>query len=275
MKTWFITGSASGLGRTLTTQLLERGERVFATARKTALLNDLKEKYSTQLYVAQLDVTNTAQVHQVMQEAFNTCKQIDVIINNAAYGLFGSVEEVSDEQLYRQVHTNLTGSIQVIRAALPYLRAQKSGHILQLSSAGGQASYPNYSYYHATKWGIEGFCETVAQEIAPFNIGLTIIEPGALRNTFVNNMDKAAHMPEYDNTPARDVYNLVMNNAFPIPGDPEKTARAIIDAVNISPVPLRLALGSDSYHAIHKALTDRLAALEAHKALTLSTDITV
>lgn len=273
MKTWFLTGSASGLGRTLTTQLLERGERVFATARNIDKLNELKEKYSAQLYLAQMDVTNTAQVHAVMQAAFTTLSQIDVIINNAAYGLFGSVEEVSDEQLYRQVHTNLTGSMQVIRAALPYLRAQKQGRIIQLSSAGGQATYPNYSYYHATKWGIEGFAQTIAQEIAPFNIGLTIVEPGALRNTFVSNMDKATHMEAYDNTPAREVYNLVMGNAFPIPGDPEKTAAAIIDSVNISPAPLRLALGSDAYHAIRQALTDRLAALDAQKDMALSTDI--
>lgn len=273
MKTWFITGSASGLGRTLTTQLLARGERVFATARKTELLDELKAQYPSLLWIEKLDVTNTQEIHQVMKKAFGTLGQIDVIINNAAYGLFGSVEEVSDDQLYRQVSTNLTGSMQVIRAALPYLRAQKSGRILQLSSAGGQATYPNYGYYHATKWGIEGFAETVAKEIAPFNIGMTIIEPGALRNTFVSNMEQATLMPEYDHTPAREVRNLVLNNAFPIPGDPEKTAGAIIDSVGISPAPLRLALGGDAYTEIRKSLIARLEALDAQKELAFSTNI--
>ena len=159
MRNWFITGTSSGFGRTLTEKLLARGDRVVATVRKTAALEDLKAQYGDRLWVAVLDVTDTQGVRRVVDQAFAKMGRIDVIVNNAGYGLFGAAEEVSEEQVRHQIDTNLIGSITVIRACLPHLRAQGSGHVLQVSSEGGQMTYPGFSLYHATKWGIEGFVE--------------------------------------------------------------------------------------------------------------------
>jgi NAD(P)-dependent dehydrogenase (short-subunit alcohol dehydrogenase family) len=164
--TWFITGTSSGFGRLLTEQLLGRGDRVAATLRRPGALDDLRVKYGDRLWLAQLDVTDTGQVHRVVDDAFAALGTIDVVVNNAGYGVFASVEEAADQQIRRVIDTNLLGSIHVIRATLPHLRAQGHGRILQISAAGGQAIYPNFGYYHASKWGIEGFCETVAREIA-------------------------------------------------------------------------------------------------------------
>lgn len=162
MTTWFITGTSSGFGRILSERLLARGDRVAATLRKPEALDDLKARYGEHLWVAPLDVTDTAAIRNVVDQAFSDLGRIDVIVNNAGYALFGAAEEVTDEQIRRQLETNLVGSIQVVRAALPHLRAQGGGRILQMSSEGGQISYPNFSLYHASKWGVEGFIEAVA-----------------------------------------------------------------------------------------------------------------
>jgi len=196
--TWFITGTSSGFGRLFTERLLARGDRVAATLRQPGALDDLRAEYGDRLWLARLDVTDAEQVRRVVADAFKVLGTIDVIVNNAGYGVFASVEEASDEQIRRVIDTNLLGSIHVIRAALPHLRAQGHGRILQISTAGGQATYPNFSYYHASKWGIEGFCETAAREIAPFGIGLTIVEPGATPTGFGHALDTAPVMPEHD-----------------------------------------------------------------------------
>jgi NADP-dependent 3-hydroxy acid dehydrogenase YdfG len=161
--TWFITGTSSGLGRVMIERLLERGDRVASTLRKIHVLDDLKKKYGDRLWVAALDVRDTHSVKEVVNRAFSDLGRIDIIVNNAGYGLFGAAEEVSDEQIRDQIDTNLIGSIQIIRAALPHLRFQGGGRILQVSSQGGQVTYPNLSLYHATKWRIEGFVEAVAK----------------------------------------------------------------------------------------------------------------
>ena len=158
-RSWFITGVSSGFGRHLTEQLLARGERVAGTARKLATLDDLKAQYGDRFWLASLDVTDTPAIRRVVDEAFGVFGRIDVIVNNAGYALLGAAEEVSDEQIAHQLATNLLGSIQVVRAALPHLRAQGGGRILQVSSVGGQIAVPGLSLYHATKWGIEGFLE--------------------------------------------------------------------------------------------------------------------
>ena len=164
-RTWFITGASAGLGRLMTEKLLERGDRVVGTLRRAGALNDLVERYGDHLRIVTLDVTDTAAVRATIEGAFRAMGRIDVIVSNAGYGLFGAAEEVSDAQIDRQIATNLTGSIQVIRASLPHLRDQGGGRIMQVSSEGGQIAYPNFSVYHATKWGIEGFVEAVAQAL--------------------------------------------------------------------------------------------------------------
>lgn len=270
MKTWFITGTSSGLGRLLTEKLLKKGDRVAATVRKAEALDDLKLEYKDLLWVATLDVTDTAAVKTVVDKAFADLGHIDIIVNNAGYALFCAAEEAGDDQIRQQIDTNIIGSIQVIRAALPHLRAQGGGRILQVSSAGGQATYPNFSYYHTTKWGIEGFCDTLAKEVAPLNIGITIIEPGAHQTSFATGMVTAPVMEAYDQTPAGDVRRFFAEGTFPILGDVNKTVQAMIDVTEISPAPLRLALGEDAYTYMRAALVSRLEQLDAQKELAIS-----
>jgi len=268
--TWFITGTSSGFGRLLTERLLARGDRVAATLRRPEVLEDLRAEHGDRLWLARLDVTDTEQVHRVVADAFTALGTIDVVVNNAGYGIFASVEEATDEQIRRVIDTNLLGSIHVIRAALPRLRAQKHGRILQVSTAGGQATSPNFGYYHASKWGVEGFCETAAREIAPFGIGLTIVEPGATPTGFGGSLDTAPIMPEYENTPAGEVRRAIADGTFDLPNDPRKIADAMIDLVDSGETPLRLPLGSDTYDDIRAALVARLAEHDAHRDVAFS-----
>ena len=214
MKTWFITGTSSGFGRILTEKLLARGDRVAATLRKANALDDLKSRYGDRLWIAPLDVTDLDAVREVVDRAFAELGRVDVVVNNAAYALFCAGEEASDEQIRQQISTNLLGSMGVIRAALPHLRAQGGGRILQISSEGGQIAYPNFSFYHATKWGIEGWVEAVALEVAPFNIEFTIVEPGPAKTNFGGGLVSAEPMAEYENTPAGEVRRAVTSGAF-------------------------------------------------------------
>jgi NAD(P)-dependent dehydrogenase (short-subunit alcohol dehydrogenase family) len=272
-RNWFITGTSSGFGRALTEKLLARGNRVAATVRKTAALEDLKAQYGDRLWVATLDVTDTPGVRRVVDQAFAEMGRIDVIVNNAGYALVGAAEEVSDDQIRHQIDTNLIGSIQVIRAALPHLRTQGGGRILQVSSEGGQMAYPNFSLYHATKWGIEGFIEAVSQDVAPFNIEFTIVEPGPAKTSFGGGVVRPLlPMAVYDNTPAGEVRRAIGSGAFPLRGDPIKMTQAMIDSVDRHPAPKRLALGSGTYTSIRAALMDRLAVLDAQKDIAWSTD---
>ncbi|WP_213778108.1 SDR family oxidoreductase [Caballeronia sp. dw_276] len=269
-KTWLITGTSTGLGRLLAERLLARGDRVVATVRRESALDDLKHKYNDRLHVLTLDVTDTHAIRSGIAEAFEAAGRIDVVVSNAGYGLFGAAEEVTDEQIDRQIATNLTGSIQVIRAALPHLRAQGGGRIVQVSSEGGQIAYPNFSLYHATKWGIEGFVESVAKEVAPFGIDFVIVEPGPTSTQFGAGLDHAKPMPEYDNTPAGDVRRAIATNSFAIRGDAGNTVDAMIAAADAAHPPLRLTLGGTAYESIGAALAGRLKALEAQRDIAYS-----
>lgn len=273
MATWFITGTSSGFGRILSERLLARGDRVAATLRKPEALDDLKARYGEQLWVAPLDVTDTAAIRNVVDQAFSDLGRIDVIVNNAGYALFGAAEEVTDEQIRHQLETNLVGSVQVIRAALPHLRAQGGGRILQVSSEGGQISYPNFSLYHASKWGIEGFVEAVAQEVAPFDIEFTLVEPGPTGTNFGNGLVSPPPLAVYEDTPAGEMRRALAAGTFQITGDAIKMAEIMIGSVAQSPASRRLTLGSGAYASVHAALTERLAALEAQKDLALAADI--
>jgi NAD(P)-dependent dehydrogenase (short-subunit alcohol dehydrogenase family) len=272
MKTWFITGTSSGLGRLIAERLLQRGDRVVATLRREGALDELKKQYDDRLHVLTFDVTDIRAVHSNITAAFEAMGRIDVIVNNAGYGLFGAAEEVTDEQIDRQIATNLTGSIQVIRAALPHLRRQGGGRIVQVSSEGGQIAYPNFSLYHATKWGIEGFVESVAKGVRPFGIDFVIVEPGPTSTQFGAGLDHAVPMPEYDDTPAGDVRRAIASNSFAIRGDAGKTVAAMIVAADSAHPPLRLTLGGGAYDSIRAALAERLRVLEAQKDIAFSVD---
>lgn len=272
MDTWFITGINSGFGRALTEQLLEAGHRVAGTIRRPGSVDDLTARYGDRLWVAQLDVTDTSRVREVVDRAFADLGRADVIVNNAGYGLFGAAEEVTDDQIDHIVATNLVGSIQVVRAALPHLRAQGGGRIIQLSTYGGQATNPGASLYHATKWGIEGFMDSLAREVAHFGIGVTIIEPGGARTEFrFDSLQTATPMAAYDDTPAA-MTRGVSDRGRPSLGDPAKMAARIIAVAQETPAPLRLVLGSDSYRFVTTALRDRLSQIEPQAELAASTD---
>ena len=272
-RNWFITGTSSGFGRALTEKLLARGDRVAATVRKAAVLEDLKAQYGDRLWVAVLDVTDTQCVRRVVDQAFATMGRIDVIVNNAGYGLIGAAEEVSEEQVRHQIDANLIGSITVIRACLPHLRAQGGGHVLQISSEGGQVTYPGFSLYHATKWGIEGFVEATAKEVAPFRIAFTLVEPGPTRTNFGAGLVRSQPMTVYEDTSVGEVRRAIASGEFKVTGDADKMVDAMINAADSSAPPLRLALGSIAYASIYKGLSDRLVALEASKTITQSTDL--
>jgi NAD(P)-dependent dehydrogenase (short-subunit alcohol dehydrogenase family) len=274
-KTWFITGINSGFGRVITELLLQRGDRVAGTARKLGQLDDLKKRYSEPLWVTSLDVTDDPAIRKAVDAAFQHFGRIDVIVNNAGYAIVGAAEEFTDEQLHHQLNTNLLGSIQVVRAALPHLRKQNGGRIVQMSSIGGQIAVPGMSIYHVSKWGIEGFFETLSQELAPFHIQTTIVEPGGGRTSIFDEgrLLHAQALAGYENTPARQTGTFLASGSYIPPGDPARMMQAVIDSVDQPEAPRRLVLGSDAYTAIHDVLTKRLAALEGQKDLALSTDV--
>jgi NAD(P)-dependent dehydrogenase (short-subunit alcohol dehydrogenase family) len=272
-RTWIITGVSSGFGRELTEQLLERGERVVGTVRRLDSVAVLVERFPERFKAELLDVTDTAAIRDVVDRSFAELGRIDVIVSNAGYGLFGAAEELSDEQIDHIIATNLVGSIQLIRAALPHLRAQGGGRIIQLSTYGGQVAYPGNSMYHATKWGIEGFVESVAQEVAPFGIGMTLVEPGGARTEFrYGSAEIAKKMSAYDDSPARAPLRMLDPANGLAPGDPARMAAAMIASVDHEPAPLRMILGSEALRNTLTVLRERVAGFEAQRELAALTD---
>lgn len=271
-RTWLITGVSSGFGYEMTKQLLEKGDVVIGTVRNTTKVEDLIQKYPVNFDCRILDVTDVAAVQQTVKESFEKHGKIDVVVSNAGYGLFGCAEELSDDEINHIIATNLTGSIQLIKTSLPYLRKQGGGRIIQLSSYGGQVAYPANSMYHATKFGIEGFCEAVAQEVAQFNIGVTIVEPRGARTEFRYGSAKVANlMDEYES--CHGFLNMLDASKGLAPGDPAKMAQRIIESVDMEKAPLRMVLGSQALSATIERLKERIADYETQTELAASTDI--
>ena len=244
------------------------------TVRDTGKVTGLVERYPDTFRAEVLDVTDTAAVRVVVDRSFAALGHIDAVISNAGYGLFGAAEELTDQQVDHMIATNLTGAIQLIRSALPHLRAQGGGRIIQISSYGGQVAFPGNSMYHATKWGIEGFAESVAQEVASFGIGVTIVEPGGARTEFRYGSAQVADlMPAYDETPAHGFLAMLDPATGGLaPGDPARMAARIIESVEIEPAPLRLVLGSQALESTLATLRNRIAGFEAQARLAASTD---
>lgn len=274
-RTWLITGISSGFGKALTTQLLAKGDTVIGTVRtEKEDIKALAKQYPDTLDVQHLDVTNVDEIRKVVANANQMHDRIDVLINNAGYGLFGAAEELSDHDINQILATDLTGSIQMIRAVIPIMRNQGSGRIIQISSYGGQVAYPGNSLYHAAKFGIEGFCESVAQEVKPFNIGVTIVEPGGARTEFRYGSAHVANlMSEYDDTPTHAFLKMLDPKNGLAPGDPNKMASRIIETVEQNPAPLHVVLGSQALSATINRLTERLNEYKKETDLAASTDI--
>ena len=252
-KVWFITGTSSGFGRALAEAVLAKGERVVATARKPEVLRDLIEKYPDTARAVKLDVTNTEDVKNAVSEAVKEFGRIDVLVNNAGYAMVGAIEESSDEQIRRQFDTNLFGVLNVTREALPILRAQRSGHIVNIGSTVGFSAMPLMGIYSATKFALEGISEALAGELAAHNIKTTIVEPGPFAtNGFDNAVFAENLLPQAYSTKAQ--FDEISQQFESIAGDPAKAARVIIEAIESANPPFRLPLGLPAFEAIEAKL---------------------
>ncbi|WP_066829557.1 oxidoreductase [Rufibacter ruber] len=249
-KVWFITGASKGIGLTLTRQLLQQGHAVAATSRNVAQLQEAVGVSSEQFLALPMNLTHEESVAQALAKTIATFGRVDVVVNNAGYGLIGSLEELSDQEARQNFEVNVFGSLNVIRKALPYLRQQGSGHIFNISSiAGLSGSFPGFGVYCATKFAVNGFTEALATEVAPFGIKVTLVMPGYIRTNFLTDsslVTPQAPMAEYAN--AREMQTLhqeqINGNQ---PGDPEKVAAALIQTAASENPPVHLLLGSDAY----------------------------
>ena len=272
-RNWVITGVSSGFGYEMIKQVLSRGDNVLGTVRKTQPVEDLIDRYPDNFHVAIVDMRDRKAVKQLGQKAEELFSTIDVIVSNAGYGLFGAAEELSDQEIDDIIATNLTGSIDFIRAFLPIMRKKQHGRIIQISSYGGEVAFAGNSLYHATKWGIEGFCDSLSQEMAPFNIGVTIVEPGGARTEFRYKSAKIAKpIKAYDNTPAHAFQKMLDRKNGLAAGDPERMAARIIESVDITPAPLRVVLGSGALKTTIEVLERRLEDFKGQEQLAASTD---
>jgi NAD(P)-dependent dehydrogenase (short-subunit alcohol dehydrogenase family) len=251
-KVWFITGAASGFGRAFAEHALGRGHRVVATARNSERLMDMTAKAPDRVIALTLDVARPGDAEKAIAAALSHFGRIDVLINNAGYGVVGALEETPDAELRAQMETNFFGAMAVTRAALPTFRAQRCGAIVNISSLGGQLSFAGFSAYSASKFALEGASEALAQEMAPFNVKVLIVEPGQFRTDLAGGSMR--HMPEMDayqdtvgptRVFARDMHHTQ-------PGDPAKAAAAIETALDADITPLRLQLGGDAVDMIRR-----------------------
>lgn len=271
-KTWLITGASSGIGLNLTEKLLADGHKVIATVRRPKSLQALENQYGDQLTVELLDLTDTSQIYQMVDTVFKRSQSIDVVVSNAGYGLYGAAEELSNEQIERQIDTNLYGSIHLIRSVIPHLRKQGGGRIVQLSSEGGRIAYAGFSLYHATKWGIEGFVKSVSQEVADFNIDFILIEPGPTDTGFGDAINYAESMDCYQGTVVSQFRDAVRSGNFVCQGDLDKTVNTILTVARQKTPPMRVALGSSAYNNIRQSLQQQLKSLEEQKVMAYEAD---
>ncbi|BBZ35344.1 SDR family oxidoreductase [Mycolicibacterium confluentis] len=242
-KVWFITGTSRGFGREWAIAALERGDRVAATARDTATLDDLVAKYGDALLPITLDVTDRAADFEAVKTAHEHFGRLDIVVNNAGYGQFGFIEELSEAEARDQIETNVFGALWITQAALPYLRAQRSGHIIQVSSIGGISAFQNVGIYNASKFALEGFSQALAQEVESFGIRVTLVEPGGFDTDWAGPSAKhATRLPDYEEI--HEAAELARAERLGKRGDPEASARAILKVVDAPEPPLRVFFGA-------------------------------
>ena len=269
---WLITGSSRGLGRALAEAVLAGGHKLVATARNPAQLADLVERYGDQVRAVALDVTDAHAAGDSIQTAVDAFGRLDVLVNNAGYGDIGSIEDTSLSNFRAQIETNLFGVINVTKAAIPFMREQGSGHIIQFSSIGGRVGPPGRSAYSSAKWGVEGFSEVLAKEVGPLGIKVTIIEPGGFRTDFAGSSTTIREgRPEYDATVGA-VARFQRQYDGVQPGDPVKAAAVVLHIASLDEPPLRLLLGSDAVHSAEQNDIARIEADRKWRDLSISTD---
>jgi NAD(P)-dependent dehydrogenase (short-subunit alcohol dehydrogenase family) len=254
-RTWFITGASTGFGRLLAEEVLKAGGKVIATARKLDKIVDLEKQYPKTAKALVLDVTDAGQIDAAVTQAFAQFGRVDVLVNNAGYGVAGAVEEVSETEFMPMFETNVFGLIGVTRAFLPHLRKQRGGHILNLSSIGGLVSSAGMGYYNATKFAVEGLSEALAAELAPLGIYVTIVEPGPFRTDFLGRSGVVAEkrIADYDNT-AGNMRKYFAENVGKQPGDPLRAVHAMMQVVESPAPPLRLLLGKRAFDRVQDKL---------------------
>jgi NAD(P)-dependent dehydrogenase (short-subunit alcohol dehydrogenase family) len=271
-KVWLITGSSRGLGRAFAEAALAAGNQVVATARKASDLDSLKDQYGKQVLTLPLDVTDETQARDAIKMAIGTFGRLDVLVNNAGYGNVAPVEDTTLEDFRAQIETNLFGVIILTKAVLPYFRERRAGHIFQITSIAGRIGPMGRAPYAAAKWGVEGFSETLAKEVGPLGIKVTIVEPGGFRTDFAGTSTKLQEgRPEYDETVGATVRFQINYNGKQ-PGDPAKAAIVLLDLASMDEPPLRIALGSDAFNAAEKNDLARIELGRKWKHLSFSTD---
>ena len=257
-RTWFITGSSRGFGREWAIAALERGDSVAATARDTGSLDDLVERFGDRVLPLKLDVTDRAAVFDAVETAHRRFGRLDVVVNNAGYGQFGLIEEISEAEARAQFETNVFGALWVTQAALPILREQGSGHILQVSSIGGISAFPNIGIYNASKWALEALSQSLAQEVAGFGIKVTIIEPGAYSTDWGGSSARHADpLPAYEQFHAQAAEARKARAGSP--GDPAATWEAVLKVVDAENPPLRIFFGDGPLAIATRDYESRLA----------------
>lgn len=271
-KTWLVTGALRGLGRRITEAALEAGDSVLATARNTASAEDLVGRYGARIGLFDLDVTDPLAALAAVDAAVSAFGRLDVVVNNAGYGDIGSIEDTPLSSIRAQIETNLFGVINVTKAAIPVLRRQGGGHFLQFSSVGGRIGAMGRAAYSAAKFGVEGFSEVLAKEMAPLGVRVTIVEPGGFRTDFAGaSTTLDAGRPEYDATVGAAA-RFQREYDGRQPGDPAKAARVILDLVAMEDPPLRLLLGSDAVRAVMDNDRAKAASDARWRELSISTD---
>jgi NAD(P)-dependent dehydrogenase (short-subunit alcohol dehydrogenase family) len=271
-KVWFITGSSSGLGRSLTNEVLLAGDIVVATARDLRKNEDLVKRFGDQVLVLQLDVRDNKLIHQAVEKTVEKFGRIDVLVNNAGFGITGATEAFTLEQVQDQFATNLLGPIEICRAVLPIMRKQRFGKIFNISSIGGRVTSIGLAIYQSAKFGLSGFSEALSKEVAPLGIKVTAVEPGGIQTNWGgSSMTFAPHVEGYEDTVDTRVA-FFQNGQFVAKSDPQKIARVLIDMAEESDPPVHLVLGSDAVAVLDQTNTTRMEELQKWMPITLSTD---
>jgi NAD(P)-dependent dehydrogenase (short-subunit alcohol dehydrogenase family) len=272
-KVWFITGASTGFGRLLAEEVLKMGGRVIATARKAEQIADLKQQYPDTARTYVLDVTRPDQIQSVAKDAIAAFGRIDVLVNNAGYGIAGGIEEATEAEFLPVLETNVLGLIRVTRAFLPQFRKQRSGHIINLSSIAGLVGQAGWGYYNTSKFAVEGFSEALAAEMAPLGVYVTIIEPGPFRTDFLGRSAALIErvIPDYEASvgQTRKYYSAMPGKQ---PGDPLKAVHAMMAVVESPNPPLHLLLGALAYNRFQGKLEKLREEMTAYEAVSLGAD---
>jgi NAD(P)-dependent dehydrogenase (short-subunit alcohol dehydrogenase family) len=271
-KVWLVTGCSNGFGLEIARLVLQRGDYLVATARRLDNLADLKPHFEGQVLSLQLDITGAENVSRVVRATIREFGRIDVLVNNAGYGLTGAIEEATDPEIQEQFDTNVFGTMRLTREVLPFLRSQGGGHVITISSVAGLVSTPGMGWYNGTKYALEGLFEALALEAAPLGIRVTIVEPGAFRTQFAGtSMKLTKSIPAYDTTvgQTKRMFSTLTGNQ---PGDPVKGAKAIVDLVDLANPPLRLVLGNVALNRVRGKLETFQQLLDDWETVSRSVD---